>query len=192
MASEQERKPICGCCAGPATPSRRSFLAGVAAVVLGAAALGTPVIVGLFSFLNPLRQKSGAGRFYRVTTLAGLGEDDLPHKFPIIADRSDAWTLYKNVPIGSIFLRRVGPKQIMALAATCPHAGCQIGYDAAARGFLCPCHTARFDLDGQRTDKASKSPRDMDVLGDVEIRGNEIWVKFERFRSGIAEKVVEA
>jgi len=158
--------------------------------VLGAAALAVPAAAGLFAFLSPLRQKKASGQLCRVTTLDSLAEDGTPQKFPIIADRTDAWTLYKNVPIGSVFLRRVGPDRVKALAVVCPHAGCAIGYDAAARDFLCPCHTARFDLDGRRTDEHSKSPRDMDTLPDVEIRDNEVWVRFENFRTGIAEKVV--
>jgi menaquinol-cytochrome c reductase iron-sulfur subunit len=182
----------CGCgCSSPAEP-RRGFLAKAVTLVLGAAALGTPVVVGLISFLNPLREKKPSGRFYRVTTLGALPEDGSPHKFPIIADRKDAWTLYKDVPIGSVFLRRIGPNVIKALSVICPHAGCMIGFDAAADGFLCPCHTARFDVDGRRTDKASKSPRDMDALAGVEIRGgNEIWVKYETFQTGTDKKIVK-
>ncbi|MBN1589965.1 MAG: Rieske 2Fe-2S domain-containing protein [Pirellulales bacterium] len=194
VSSSGKNKPscACGCAATPANEPRRGFLAKATTLVLGGAALGTPLIVGLISFLNPLRQKTQAGRFYRVATLEALPDDDTPLKFPIIADRKDAWTLHKNVPIGSVFLRRVGPKQIKALSVICPHAGCFIGYDAAAGGFLCPCHTAHFDLDGRREDpEDSPSPRDMDTLDGVEIRGDEIWVKYEQFQMGIAKKVVK-
>ena len=189
--SKNSTQETCSCCpAGNGTSSRRGFFAGVAAIVLGALALASPLVVGLVSFLNPLRQKKQAGQFRRVTTLDALPEDGTPRKFPIIADRTDAWTRYKNVPIGSVFLRRVGPNKVVALSVICPHAGCMIGYDAAADDFLCPCHMARFNLEGQRTDENSKSPRNMDTLPGVEIRNEtEVWVKYENFRMGIAEKV---
>jgi len=191
-SSSDPERPACGCGLGPATRSRRGFLAKAAAIVLGAAALGGPLAVGLVAFLNPLRQKKQRGTFCRVATLDALPADGTPRKFPVIADRRDGWTLYKDVPIGSVFLRRTGEKEAKALAVICPHAGCFISYDATAEGFLCPCHSARFNLDGRRTDKNSKSPRDMDTL-EGEIRGgNEIWVKFEKFRTGIAEQVVES
>ena len=58
--------------------------------------------------------------------------------------------------------------------------------------FLCPCHNAHFDLTGKRKDENSPSPRDLDTL-DVEIRnGSDVWVKFQNFRTGIPNKVVEA
>ncbi len=192
-SSSDSNRPPCGCgrSKGPAEESRRGFLANTATVVLGTAALGAPLVVGLVSFLNPLRHKRQAGRFFRVATLDALPEDGTPRKFPVIADRQDAWTLYKDVPIGSVFLRRVGPGQVKALAVICPHAGCVISYDATADGFLCPCHTARFDLDGRRTDEPSKSPRPMDEL-EVDVPGgNEVWVKFQQFQTGIAQKVVK-
>ena len=188
---KQTNDQACTACQMLAAPTRRGFFARLAAIVFGAAALVPPVAVGVFSFLNPLSQKKATGQFRRVATLDALPEDGTPRKFPVIADREDAWTRYKNVPVGAVFLRRTGPKEIMALAVICPHAGCYIGYDAAAGDFLCPCHSARFNLDGERTEKNSKSPRNMDRLDGVEIRNdNEIWVKFENFRTGIAEKVV--
>jgi Rieske Fe-S protein len=56
--------------------------------------------------------------------------------------------------------------------------------------FVCPCHQAHFDLDGKRTESNSQSPRNMDTL-DVQIRNqNEVWVKYETFIPGKAEKVV--
>jgi len=192
-ASSDPKKPACGCCGAESSgPSRRGFLAKTAAVVFGAVALAGPVAVGLFSFLSPLRRTKQAGTFCRVATLDALPADGTPRKFPVIADRTDAWTLYKNVPVGSVFLRLVAPGQVQALSVICPHAGCFVGFDAAAGDFVCPCHAARFDLDGRRTDKDSKSPRDMDALAGVEIRGTEIWVHYEKFRTGIAEKVVQS
>ncbi|MBN2216646.1 MAG: Rieske 2Fe-2S domain-containing protein [Pirellulales bacterium] len=193
-SSSDAHQPACGCCGArdAAPPPRRGFFASAAAVVLGAAALAGPVAVGLVAFLNPLRQKKQAGKLVRVATLDALPADGTPRKFPVIADRTDAWTLYKDVPIGSVFLRLVEPNRVEALSVVCPHAGCFIAYDAAARDFVCPCHAAHFDLDGRRTDQDSKSPRDMDSLPGVEIRGAEIWVQYETFRTGIAEKVVQS
>ncbi|NLE39036.1 MAG: Rieske 2Fe-2S domain-containing protein [Pirellulaceae bacterium] len=194
VPSSDRNKPAC-CCGGNASgdaTARRGFFAKTAAIVLGAASLATPVVVGLFSFLQPLRQKQRGGEFYRVTTLANVPEDGTPARFPVIADRKDAWTLYENVPIGSVFLRRTNNNEVVALSVICPHAGCFIGYDAKTKGFLCPCHMAYFDIDGRRTDADSKSPRDMDTLPGVEIRRGEVWVRYEKFRMGISRKVAES
>ncbi|MBN2024249.1 MAG: Rieske 2Fe-2S domain-containing protein [Pirellulales bacterium] len=192
-----KKPPQCACCGNkPAVgrgPYRRGFLSKLLALALGALALAVPAVVGLISALNPLRVKGQGGRFFRVTSLDALPEDGTPRRFPIIADRKDAWTLFPNQPIGSVFLRRTGPSEVKALAVICPHAGCFIDFDAKAGGFLCPCHMAHFDLDGKRTDEQSQSPRDMDPLEEVEIRDKrDVYVKFQRFQTGTPQRIVEA
>lgn len=169
---------------------RRGFLGKLTAIFAGAVALFTPTAVGIVAFLNPLRQKNQAGGFIRVASLDAVPEDGAPQRFPVISDRTDAWTFYPNEPIGAIFLRRAGKDQVEALQVVCPHAGCTITFEAVKddRKFYCPCHGASFDLSGKRLGTDSPSPRDMDSL-EVEIREKtEIWVKFQSFVSGIALK----
>lgn len=147
---------------------------------------------GIAALLNPLRQKGGGGQFIRLATLDVLPEDGTPYKAPIIAARSDAWTSYPPEPVGAVFLRRAG-ERVSALQVICPHAGCSISYESTPQGgrFFCPCHAASFDLDGRRTDPSSFSPRDMDTL-EVEIRnGKDVWVKYETFRLGTAQKIAQ-
>ncbi len=38
-----------------------------------------------------------------------------------------------------------------SVSAFCTHRGCQVEYDSGARGLYCPCHGARFALDGSVT-----------------------------------------
>ena len=145
------------------------------------------------SFFNPLKLKSQGGRFFFLTTLESLPEDGTPRRFPVIADRVDAWNVYPDEPIGAVLMRRTDDKKkpVEAFNEICPHAGCFIGYSPDKKEFLCPCHLAHFALDGKRTDKNSPSPRDMDTL-EVEIRNkNEIWVKFENFQLGCSEKIAK-
>jgi Rieske Fe-S protein len=157
-------------------------------------ALATPAAVGIVAFFNPLRQKGLAGGFIRVTSLEAVPEDGSPQKFPVIADRTDAWNFFPNEPIGAVYLRRTGKDQVEALQMVCPHAGCSIMVEADKDGkkFFCPCHGAGFDLSGKRQDSLSPSPRDMDSL-EVEIRANsEVWVKFQKFTSGTAKKIAQS
>ena len=177
----------------PAGASRRGFCGQAAAVLCGAVGLLIPAATGVAAFLNPLRQKSQGGQFLRLASLDVLPADGTPRKVPVIADRTDAWNRFPAEPIGAVFLRRVGRK-VEALQVLCPHANCSINFEGSAQGgkFFCPCHAASFNLSGQRTDATSPSPRNMDAL-EVEIRNNnEVWVKFENFRMGIAAKVVQS
>jgi menaquinol-cytochrome c reductase iron-sulfur subunit len=139
-----------------------------------------------------LRQKAQAGQFRRVASLDMLPEDGTPQKVSIVADRTDAWNRFPNEPIGAVFLRRTGSEQVEAFNVVCPHAGCSVQYEPGKDRLFCPCHGATFDLSGKRLDETSPSPRGLDAL-DVEIRnGTEVWVRFQNFRVGIAEKVPEA
>jgi Rieske Fe-S protein len=115
-------------------------------------------------------------------------------------DQVDAWNRVPNQPVGAVFLRRIGPKQVVALNVVCPHAGCSVEYKEEldpgtkqkAQKFLCPCHVASFDLSGKRTDSVSPSPRDMDQLAvDAERleKENEVWVRFQNFQTGISQQV---
>jgi menaquinol-cytochrome c reductase iron-sulfur subunit len=172
---------------------RRGFLAQAITLVLGGLALLVPAGAGLVALLNPLRQKSSGVGFVRLTTLDTLPGDGTPRKFPVLADRTDAWNLFPEQPIGGVFLRRTGKNQVVAYNVMCPHLGCTIQYETSADGgkFFCPCHSASFALDGERLDKTSPSPRDMDSL-EVKIEnGTEVWVDFKNFETGTPKKIAK-
>ena len=172
--------------------SRRGFCGQAAAVLCGGVGLLIPAAAGVVAFLNPLRQKSQGGQFMRLASLDVLPADGTPRKVPVIADRTDAWNRFPAEPIGAVFLRRVGEKVEALQVALSPRRLLDRLRESPQGGkFFCPCHAASFDLSGKRTDATSPSPRDMDSL-EVEIRNkNEVWVKFENFRIGIAAKVVQ-
>jgi len=171
---------------------RRGFLAKALAIVMGGAGLAVPAVAGIVSFLNPLGQKSQAGRFLRLTTLQTLPEDGTPRKFPVVMDRADAWNRFPSEPVGAVFVSRTKEGGLQALQVICPHAGCYIAYNEEKRQFYCPCHGANFALDGKRADARSESPRDLDTL-EVELRNtSEVWVKYQTFRTGTPDKVAEA
>ena len=174
-----------------AVEPRRGFVFKMLAVLFGAAAYLPPLAMGVASFLNPLRQKGKAGEFMRLATLDSLPADGAPLKTTVMMDRVDAWNRIPNQPVGAVYLRRVGPKEVRAIQVVCPHAGCLVSYEAAKKGFFCPCHNASFDIEGKRTDAVSSSPRDLDTLA-CKIEGAEVWVRFQNFRTGTSEKVAES
>ena len=189
---ESPVRATCPCCGDPgAGQPRRGFLAKSLALVLGAAAFATPVAVGIVSFLNPLRQKGQAGELLRLASLEGLPEDGPPVRVPVLMDSVDAWNRIPKQPVGAVFLRRTAKDQVLALQVVCPHAGCFVEYDEANKQYSCPCHKATFDLEGKRLEERSESPRDLDEL-EVDVRGSEVWVKFERFQPGSTDKITQA
>ena len=184
---------------------RRGLLKSMVTAVLAGAVGVVPLVPGLAFFLDPLIRKGeggttgGGGKkdadgYIRMAIgFAALPEDGTPQQYTVVDDKRDAWNLFREVPIGSVWLRRIG-QQVIAFNTVCPHLGCAVGHRPSEGDFFCPCHTSAFDLDGKKLNEVP--PRDLDVLdvrrksGGVESAdGDEIWIQFQNFRAATSEKV---
>ena len=93
------------------------------------------------------------------------------------------------MPIGAVYLRRTASNQLQAVNVACPHAGCFVDYEPENNSFLCPCHKSKFTVEGRIGNPESPSARGLDDLK-VELRNKkEIWVFFQNFQAGRADKV---
>jgi nitrite reductase/ring-hydroxylating ferredoxin subunit len=184
----------------PNAPERRSFLARFATIVLGGLATLLPFAAGAGVLLDPLRrrQKSrGTGGelagFVSVCPLDALPADGVPRPFVITTDLVDAWTRATNQRIGTVFLSRTDDgdsPQILAFTAACPHLGCAIEFHAAEGQYGCPCHVSGFTKDGQKLFGPSQRGLDPLEVKFVDRDGaKQIWVAFQRFQAGVAERV---
>ena len=181
----ENKEESSGC---PDCPRRDFIKESLAVAVAGLAGLA-PLAAGLTVVLDPLRRKAETPGAIYVASLAALPKDGTPRKFTIVANRTDAWNKYPLVPIGAVYLRRMGESRVTALNVACPHAGCFVDLPAPGKSFLCPCHNSSFALDGTVSTPGSPSPRPLDTL-DVEIRNErEIWVRFQNFRPGEKAKI---
>jgi Rieske Fe-S protein len=171
----------------PGSTPRREFLKSAACVALGGCALAAPVGVVVVVLADPIKAK-GAPQSVKLTKLASLPLNGPPRFFQVVAERRDAWTKFPANAIGSVFLRRVGESEVIAFNASCPHLGCAVEFRSERDCFYCPCHDSEFANNGDVRGK-SPSRRGLDTLR-VEIReGGEVWVVFENFKTGIAEKI---
>ncbi len=173
---------------------RRGFFVKFLAVVIGSVAGLVPVAAGLAVWLDPMRRTSGGGQFLRITSLNSLPDDGVPRKFPVLADRQDAWNSNANQPVGAVYLRRLPATEIVeAFNAYCPHAGCYVAFLNDRNEYQCPCHTSQFTIEGRRI-MPCVSPRDLDSLpcelrpaGDDKV----VYVQFINYYSGTAEKIAK-
>jgi len=172
-----------------AAPPRRSFLTQATAIVVGGLAGLVPFASGVLFFLDPIarRRKSvgGTDGFLRAANVSQLPTNGTPERFTLKADVTDAWTLYRNRVLGSVYLRLMPNGQVIAFNDTCTHLGCKVDYQASNKRFFCPCHQSAFDLDGIKQNKTP--PRNMDDL-EVVIRNGEVFVKYQNFRTATPEK----
>lgn len=173
----------------PRALGRRGFIQKLFAGIIGAVLGLLPAGVGVTFLLDPLRRKATAGGLVRVTSLDALPDDGIPRKFSVIADRTDAWNKFPQVPVGAVYLRRTADQKVTALNSACPHAGCFVDFNSEKGKFLCPCHDSLFAVDGNIANASSPAARPLDAL-EVEVRNNkEIWVKFQNFEAGKTEKI---
>ena len=181
---------------------RRSFLKRFGALVAGGILTLFPFAAGLGVLLYPLRRRVrpsntdealATSEYVRICPLESLPADGVPHEFVVTADVADAWTRTTGQRIGSVFLSRTeadSKPQVKAFTATCPHLGCAVEFDADDDRFECPCHESAFAKDGEKL--FGPSLRGLDPL-EVKLADEngtpEVWVAFQRFRTGIAERI---
>jgi menaquinol-cytochrome c reductase iron-sulfur subunit len=172
-------------------PPRRNFLLEFWAVLVGGVVGLVPFLSGLAVLLDPLRKgnASEGAELVRVARLDAVPEDGLPHQFPVVKSKKDAWTYSPNERVGAVFLlRHQGSDSVEAFSVVCPHAGCFVGYDADNSVFQCPCHTSSFNLDGTII-VPSPSPRGMDKLEPTKVEDGWIFVPFTNYIPGKHEKI---
>ena len=161
-----------------------------AAVAVGGVVGVTPLAVGVYSYCDPIVRgagEKGETPLLPVASLSVLPDDGVPHMFPVIADRRDAWTLHPKEPIGAVYLtREKGSTSVKAFNAVCPHLGCLVEFKGDAKQFRCPCHNSTFELDGKRG-QVCVSPRDLDSL-ECRVEGENVLVGFLNFHTGKSEK----
>src|SRR4051812_40624278 len=97
--------------------SRRTF---TLAVVAGSCAIGAAAAVpGAALVAAPISSKGAGGVWVKTIRLDQL-KDGEPKRVAVVADRRDAWTLEKDVELGSVWLVRRGDA-VTAFSAVCPH-----------------------------------------------------------------------
>ena len=173
---------------------RRQFLQKAGSIVVGGAIVACPLGVGLVAVADPLIKKSAGGLKVRLTVLDALPADGVPRAFKVIADKVDAWTTYQDVPLGMVFLRHTEDGKVEAFNASCPHAGCAVEYrndEAQGQHYYCPCHESSFEMDGKIKTAETPALRGLDALevDDEKLGSGEVWVQFEKFKAGVAEKI---
>jgi menaquinol-cytochrome c reductase iron-sulfur subunit len=179
-------------------PSRRGFISRALAILVGGLITVFPFAAGLAVFADPLRKresKSGGRRdadgYVKIesASLDGLALNE-PRRFVVIDDLTDAWNFFPEEPVGAVYLTKVSDEDVRALCVACPHAGCAVDYDSGEELFRCPCHDSSFKVDGEIANANSPAARGLDTL-DTKVVEGIVWVKFEKFRSGIAERIAE-
>jgi Rieske Fe-S protein len=178
---------------------RRRFVTKFLALLVGGFAGLVPLVAGLGVLFDPLRSRqkrkgtNGTSNdamegFLKVASLDALSVGS-PRPFVVVKDVVDAWNLFRNERVGWVYLLRKEGDTVQALNRTCPHLGCDVGYDPSRKLYQCPCHDSSFEIDGSLHNEKSPSARGLDSL-EVRIEnGDEVWVKYQVFMGATPEKI---
>ncbi|MCL5961790.1 MAG: ubiquinol-cytochrome c reductase iron-sulfur subunit [Chloroflexi bacterium] len=149
--------------------SRRKFLtAGLGAISgLIAMALGIPVAGYAVSPAFAKKEQSWV-------QLGSVGEFKplQPTKVDYDVFRRDGW-IEEQVKKSAWIVLPQGGGEAVVFDPRCTHLGCAYRWDQGEGKFLCPCHDARFDIDGKVV--GGPPPRPLDRLK-TKVEGGKIFV----------------
>ncbi len=185
----------------PSETPRRGFMTEALAVLIGGIVGLFPLVVGLLVFLDPLRkrkkrngntQTNGPEGFLRVAQLDELLVEKT-RRYTIYDTFVDAWNTFQQEPVGAVYLYRKSESEVIALNTECPHAGCAVDFSPDRKVYQCPCHDSSFRISGEIANERSPSARALDSLevNPGRLQAGEVWVKFQSFQAGTAEKIVQ-
>ncbi len=163
-----------------------SFCTGVLTAGIGLL-IAIPAVAYCFA---PLRRKSAGKSAAPVFLDLGLVSD-----FPVgqwslrvlEVVHEDAWKK-KNPVQHAVWVHRQaeGDLAFLLLSPVCPHLVCPTNWNPEKAQFICPCHGGIFDTTGQHV--SGPPPRGMDAL-EFEVRAGRLWVRWQDFQIGVAERV---
>jgi Rieske Fe-S protein len=162
-----------------------SFCTGGLLTFLGLL-IAVPVIRYLWAPLRGNEGGEGTGsHFVDVGSLTDIPQGEWRLRL-VEAVQQDGW---KRTRVRhSVWVRRDGEGEqgVKVLSSLCPHLGCPINWHTDQAHFDCPCHGGVFDATGRQV--SGPPPRSMDPL-DFQVRAGRLWVRWQEFRIGVAERV---
>ncbi len=139
--------------------SRRDFMKATVYFVGGlvGAAVGLPSIVYL---LDPALSAQATEAWVPIGKLADMPEIGKPYPFSFTRVRVNGWERTASTHSGFVIRRSEDPNDLLILNSRCTHLACTVRWKEDDRTFICPCHDATFDEQGQVVDGPPPRPLD--------------------------------
>lgn len=145
--------------------SRRDFIKVTTGIVGGliGAAVGLPAIAYV---LDPAFKSGGKEAWIPVGKVADM-KVGIPYPFSFTRVQVNGWERTATSHGGFAIRKSDNPKDILILNSRCTHLGCTVNWKAEAHAFVCPCHDAKFNIDGKVL--AGPPPRPLDRYGQSRV-----------------------
>jgi Rieske Fe-S protein len=151
--------------------SRREFVGIVTAAagtVMGAI-VGIPAIGYLIA---PALTKTAADAWIPAGPLENY-PTGVPTLFNFNRTKINGWE--KTVNSYGVYIIRHEDGSILALSNTCTHLSCRVNWKQDAGAYICPCHDAYFDINGQKI--KGPQPRALDPY-ETKVEENNLFIHF--------------
>jgi Rieske Fe-S protein len=71
-----------------------------------------------------------------------------------------------------VYVHRASESKVTAFSNICTHLSCRLSWEEDLQQYVCPCHDASFDINGQILNPPSPAPRPMDTYETKLEEGN--------------------
>ncbi|MEW6285176.1 MAG: ubiquinol-cytochrome c reductase iron-sulfur subunit [Chloroflexota bacterium] len=138
--------------------SRRNFIKGVTAVVGGliTTVIGIPTIAYL---IDPALRESAKEAWIPVGKLADMPIGK-PVPFSFTRVQVNGWERTSTSHGGFVIRKSEDPNDLLILNSRCTHLACTVNWNEDSRVYLCPCHDAKFNQQGEVLDGPPPRPLD--------------------------------
>jgi quinol---cytochrome c reductase iron-sulfur subunit, bacillus type len=145
--------------------NRREFIKGATAVIGGliTAVIGLPTIAYL---IDPALRESAKEAWIPVGKLADIALDK-PTPFSFTRVQVNGWERTSTSHGGFVIRKSEDPKDLLILNSKCTHLSCTVNWSENDKVFLCPCHDAKFGVQGEVLD--GPPPRPLDRFADFRV-----------------------
>jgi Rieske Fe-S protein len=165
----------------PGELGRRKFLTRACGILAASLAvvIGSPLLASL---VGTIYRKSKL-IFSRTPGFPSAPEGQ-PTKLRLTELTADAYLQTETSE--EVWVIKHAPAEATVFSSICPHLGCRTNWSPELQKFICPCHNSVFSITGNV--EGGPSPRPLDTLSH-KIEDGELAVQWERFETGIPEKV---
>ena len=145
--------------------SRRDFIKVTTGIVGGliGVAIGLPTISYL---IDPALKESGKDLWVSI----GKFEDmkvGVPYPFSFTRVQVNGWERTSSSFGGYAIRKSDDPKDILILNSRCTHLGCTVNWKEESKAYICPCHDAKFSMEGKVLD--GPPPRPLDTYAEFRL-----------------------
>jgi len=160
--------------------SRRDFIRVTTGIVGGliGAAVGLPAV---YYLIAPALRESGKEAWIPIGKLEDM-EVGKPYPFSFTRVQVNGWERTATSHGGHALRRSDDPTDILILNSQCTHLACTVSWNDEAAAYLCPCHDAKFDIQGVVLD--GPPPRPLERYGEFRVTEGVLEIFFSTRHTG--------